>query len=65
VVWVQHSDDELVKDTLGWEYVAELQSAQGESVIHKRFGDAAGAGFVTSSTKVKYSLSIEALCASI
>ena len=39
VVWVQHSDDELVKDTLGWEYVAELQSAQGESVIHKSFGD--------------------------
>ena len=39
VVWVQHADDELVKDTLGWEYVAELQSAQGESVIHKSFGD--------------------------
>ena len=39
VVWVQHSDDELVKDTLGWEYVAELQSAQGEPVIHKSFGD--------------------------
>jgi nicotinamidase-related amidase len=39
VVWVQHSDDELVKDTLGWEYVAELKSAQGEPVIHKSFGD--------------------------
>ena len=39
VVWVQHSDDELVKDTLGWEYVAELQSVQGEPVIHKSFGD--------------------------
>ena len=39
VVWVQHSDDELVKDTLGWEYVAELQRVQGEPVIHKSFGD--------------------------
>ena len=39
VVWVQHSDDELMKDTLGWEYVAELQSAQGEPVIHKSFSD--------------------------
>ena len=39
VVWVQHSDDELVKDTFGWEYVAELQSTQGEPVIHKSFGD--------------------------
>ena len=39
VVWVQHSDDELVKDTIGWEYVAELQSTQGETVIHKSFGD--------------------------
>ena len=39
VVWVQHSDEELVKDTFGWEYVAELQSAQGETVIHKSFGD--------------------------
>ena len=39
VVWVQHSDDELVKNTLGWEYVAELQSAQGEPVIHKSFSD--------------------------
>ena len=39
VVWVQHSDDELVKDTLGWKYVAELQSTQGEPVIHKSFGD--------------------------
>ena len=39
VGWVQHSDDELVKDTFGWEYVAELQSTQGETVIHKSFGD--------------------------
>ena len=39
VVWVQHSDDELVKDTLGWQYVAELVINDGETVIHKSFSD--------------------------
>ena len=39
VVWVQHSDAELVKDTLGWEFVAELKSVQGEPIIHKSFCD--------------------------
>ena len=39
VVWVQHSDDELVKDTLGWEFVAELKSVQGEPIIYKSFCD--------------------------
>ena len=39
VVWVQHSDDELVKDTFGWQYVSELVVNEGEPVIHKSFGD--------------------------
>jgi nicotinamidase-related amidase len=36
---VQHSYDELVKDTLGWEYVSDLVMGNGEPVIYKSFGD--------------------------
>ena len=39
VVWVQHSDDGLQPDTPEWRYVAELPLADGEPVVHKRFGD--------------------------
>ncbi|GIF15612.1 cysteine hydrolase family protein [Actinoplanes teichomyceticus] len=41
VIWVQHSDDEDLR--LGsdpWEYVPELPPADGEPVVHKRYGDA-------------------------
>ena len=37
VVWVQHSDDELVHGTPEWELAAELVPADGEPVIHKHF----------------------------
>ena len=41
IAWVQHSDeDSLVRDTEGWRYVPELQPADGELVVHKRYGDA-------------------------
>jgi len=39
VIWVQHSDDELVKGSEGWAYVEELRAADGEPVVHKQFGD--------------------------
>lgn len=39
VIWVQHSSDELVEGTDGWRYVEELQRAEGEPVVHKRYGD--------------------------
>lgn len=39
VIWVQHSDDELVNGTDGWAYVDELHIADGEPVVHKQFGD--------------------------
>ena len=37
VVWVQHSDNELVYDSPGWQWVPELVPAEGEARIHKRF----------------------------
>lgn len=40
VIWVQHSSDELPTGSAGWQYVPELQRADGESVVHKRYGDA-------------------------
>lgn len=40
VVWVQHSDDELVEHSDGWRYVPELQRQESEPLVHKRFGDA-------------------------
>jgi nicotinamidase-related amidase len=39
VIWVQHSDDELVKGSEGWAYVDELHIADDELVVHKQFGD--------------------------
>jgi nicotinamidase-related amidase len=39
VVWVQHSDDELVRDSDAWRIVPELAPAGGEAVVHKSFGD--------------------------
>ena len=35
VIWVQHSDDYLVKNTDGWEFVPELKPALGDLRIYK------------------------------
>ncbi|WP_062380696.1 cysteine hydrolase family protein [Demequina pelophila] len=40
VVWVQHSDEGLVEGSEGWRYVPELTMKDGETVVHKRHGDA-------------------------
>lgn len=37
VVWVQHSDTELVSGTNGWQIVDELQPEAGEPLIHKNY----------------------------
>lgn len=37
VIWVQHSDDELVYGSPQWQWVPELTPAEGELLIHKRF----------------------------
>ncbi len=39
VVWVQHHDEGLVRDSDGWQYVPELARSEGEPLIHKSFGD--------------------------
>lgn len=39
VIWVQHNDDDLVKDSDGWQYVDELQRQESEPLVHKQFGD--------------------------
>jgi len=39
VVWVQHASAELVPGSDQWQYVAELDLAESEPVVHKRFGD--------------------------
>lgn len=39
VIWVQHSDDELVEHTDGWRYVPELQRHESEPLVHKHHGD--------------------------
>lgn len=40
VVWVQHEDDDLPEGSPEWQIVEELEPLDGESRIHKRFGDA-------------------------
>lgn len=39
VVWVQHHDDGLRRDTAGWEYVPELVRLESEPLVHKSYGD--------------------------
>src|SRR4051812_15446840 len=39
VIWVQHQSDELQPETEKWKYVPELEQAEGEPVVHKRYGD--------------------------
>ncbi len=39
VVWVQHSDEGLVRGSEGWEYVPELARDAEEPLVHKRYGD--------------------------
>ena len=40
VVWVQHSADEMPKESDGWRYVPELTQDPAEPVVHKRYPDA-------------------------
>jgi nicotinamidase-related amidase len=39
VIWVQHSDDDLVEESPGWQLVPELQPLESEPVVHKHYGD--------------------------
>jgi nicotinamidase-related amidase len=40
IVWAQHSDDNMVRDSEAWEYVPELSRQTSEPLVHKSFGDA-------------------------
>src|SRR4051795_8082130 len=39
VVWVQHSDDQLVQGSDDWQYVPQLARQESEPLVHKTFGD--------------------------
>jgi nicotinamidase-related amidase len=39
VVWVQHNAEDLPVGSDQWAYVSELSQGEGESVVHKQFGD--------------------------
>lgn len=39
VIWVQHSDDNLIKGSDEWQYVPELERREGEPVVLKNWGD--------------------------
>ena len=40
VVWVQHSDENVVEGTDGWQYVPELRREDSEPLVHKHHADA-------------------------
>lgn len=40
VIWVQHHDVELVRDTPAWHWVEGLGPAESELLVEKSFGDA-------------------------
>jgi nicotinamidase-related amidase len=39
IVWVQHSDEGLVKGSDDWAYVPELPRLDSEPLVHKSYGD--------------------------
>jgi nicotinamidase-related amidase len=39
VVWVQHSDEQLPRDSDSWQYVPELERHESEPLVHKSYGD--------------------------
>ncbi|MFI5891008.1 isochorismatase family protein [Actinoplanes sp. NPDC051513] len=39
VVWVQHSDGNMPKDSEGWQLAPEMSRAGDEALVHKRYGD--------------------------
>lgn len=39
VVWVQHSDEELVRGSVEWQIVPELSRGESEPLIEKSYGD--------------------------
>ncbi len=39
VVWVQHHDEGMPRDTEKWQYVEELAREDGEPVVHKSYAD--------------------------
>jgi nicotinamidase-related amidase len=39
VVWVQHADDGMPRDSESWQYVPELKRAESEPLVHKSYGD--------------------------
>lgn len=39
VIWVQHSDEGLVRGSDDWEFVPELSRRDGEPLVHKNYGD--------------------------
>jgi nicotinamidase-related amidase len=39
VVWVQHNDEELVRDTDEWRVVSELTPGDAEPLVEKNYGD--------------------------
>ena len=39
VVWVQHNDTGLVRDSESWQYVPELKRESAEPLVHKSYGD--------------------------
>ena len=40
VIWVQHSDKQLIKGSDGWRIVAELNPGDAEPLVEKIYGDA-------------------------
>ena len=39
VIWVQHSSEDLIRDSDAWQYVPELVRSENEPLVHKLYGD--------------------------
>jgi nicotinamidase-related amidase len=39
VVWVQHADEAMPRDSESWQYVPELARSESEPIVHKSHGD--------------------------
>ncbi|QRP46425.1 isochorismatase family protein [Amycolatopsis sp. FDAARGOS 1241] len=39
VVWIQHNNDEMPRDSPQWQYVPELERRDSEALVQKEYGD--------------------------
>src|SRR5262245_43846834 len=56
VVWIQHSDDNLPRDSASWQLVPELVRHDSEPLVHKGYGDRKSTRLNSSHLGISYAV---------